>query len=222
MSPPEIWGPPVWTFFHTLAEKINEDYFHKIKFSLFFIIKRICNFLPCPECSQHASRFLARINVQAIKDKNQFKQMLHLFHNTVNKRKKKAFFSFENTNKYKNYNLGATFNNFIKVYHTKGNMNLIAESFQRSLLIKDLKKWIMNNHIFFKPSKITKQNNTIVDNSNDNKVAVINNISEKDDNTIIINNKDIIGDNTKDEDTKDEDTKDDNRKVEDTKDDIDL
>lgn len=80
----------------------------------------------------------------------------------------------------------------------------------------------MNNHIFFKPSKITKQNNTIVDNSNDNKVAVINNISVKDDNTIIINNKDIIGDNTKDEDTKDEDTKDDNRKVEDTKDDIDL
>lgn len=92
MSPPEIWGPPVWTFFHTLAEKINEDYFHKIKFSLFFIIKRICNFLPCPECSQHASRFLARINVQAIKDKNQFKQMLHLFHNTVNKRKKRGFF----------------------------------------------------------------------------------------------------------------------------------
>ena len=26
MSPPEIWGPPVWTFFHTLAEKLNEDY----------------------------------------------------------------------------------------------------------------------------------------------------------------------------------------------------
>jgi hypothetical protein len=210
MSPPEIWGPPVWTFFHTLAEKINEDYFHKIKFSLFFIIKRICNFLPCPECSQHASRFLARINVQAIKDKNQFKQMLHLFHNTVNKRKRKQLFNFEHTNKYKNYNLGATFNNFIKVYHTKGNMNLLAESFQRSLLIKDLKKWIMTNHTFFKPSKLGTQNKTIVHNPNENKVSVINNISDKDDNNIIINNKDIIGDNTKDDndDKKDKDIKD--------------
>ena len=218
MSPPEIWGPPVWTFFHTLAEKINEDYFHTIKFSLFFIIKRICNFLPCPECSQHASRFLARINVQAIKDKNQFKQMLHLFHNTVNKRKRKPLFAFENTNKYKNYNLGATFNNFIKVYHTKGNMNLLAESFQRSLLIKDLKKWIMTNHAFFKPSKIAIQNKTIIDNPNENNVAIINNISDKDDSTIIINNKDIIGDNKKEDNTKDEARSDDNATNEDTND----
>ena len=31
MSPPEIWGPPVWTFFHTLAENINEEGFSNIK-----------------------------------------------------------------------------------------------------------------------------------------------------------------------------------------------
>ena len=24
MSPPEVWGPPIWTLFHVLAEKINE------------------------------------------------------------------------------------------------------------------------------------------------------------------------------------------------------
>jgi hypothetical protein len=135
--------------------------------------------------------------------------MLHLFHNTVNKRKKKPFFAFENTNKYKNYNLGATFNNFIKVYHTKCNMNLLAESFQRSLLIKDLNNWIMKNYIFFKPSKRSKQNSTIVNNSNDNNFTAINNTSNKDDDTIIINNKNIISDNTKhdNDDKKDEDTK---------------
>ena len=89
-------------------------------------------------------------------------------------------------------------------------MNLLAESFQRSLLIKDLKKWIMTNHTFFKPSKLATQNKTIVDNPNENKVSVINNISDKDDNNIIINNKDIIGDNTKDDndDKKDKDIKD--------------
>lgn len=154
MSPPEKWGPPIWTFFHTLAEKVNDETFHKIKFSLFSLIKRICNFLPCPECSQHASQFLGRININAIQNKNQFKQMLCLFHNTVNKRRNKGIFPFENINKYKLYNVGATFNNFIKVYHTKGNMNLLAESFQRNLLINDLRKWLINNHKFFCSPKI--------------------------------------------------------------------
>jgi len=162
MSPPETWGPPIWTFFHTLAEKVNDEHFHKIKCSLFFIIKRICNFLPCPECSQHATQFLGKINVNSIQNKTQFKQMLCVFHNTVNKKRNKPFFNFENINKYKNCNIGVAFNNFIKVYHTKGNMNMITESFQRSLLINDLKKWLLNNHSFFKTPKIITQcvNNT--------------------------------------------------------------
>ena len=162
MSPPETWGPPIWTFFHTLAEKINDEHFHKIKCSLFFIIKRICNFLPCPECSQHATQFLGKININSIQNKTQFKQMLCVFHNVVNKKKNKPLFNFENIHKYKNCNIGIAFNNFIKVYHTKGNMNMITESFQRSLLINDLKKWLLNNHNFFKTPKIITQcvNNT--------------------------------------------------------------
>lgn len=154
MSPPETWGPPIWTFFHTLAEKINDDQFHEIKASVFSVIKRICKFLPCPECSQHASQFLGRININSIQNKIQFKQMLCFFHNTVNKRKNKSIFKFENTNKYKNCNIGNAFNNFIRVYHTKGNMNMIAESFQRKLLIDDLRKWFVDNHKYLKPTKI--------------------------------------------------------------------
>jgi hypothetical protein len=176
MSPPEIWGPPIWTFFHTLAEKVNERAFPNIKIGMFFFIKRICNFLPCPECSQHARVFLGRINVNAIKDKNQFKEMLWFFHNAVNKRKRKSFYNFENVNKYKNYNLGMAFNNFIDVYHTKGNMNLIAESFQRSLVMKDLQKWLVNNHKSFIPIKkvplpiIDSPNNIIIQDNNNNNV----------------------------------------------------
>ena len=55
------WGPPVWTLLHTLAEKINPDKFAEIGPQLFVIIKRICGALPCPDCAQHASQFLARI-----------------------------------------------------------------------------------------------------------------------------------------------------------------
>ena len=45
MSPPEVWGPAVWTLFHTLAEKINEKAFPFIKGQLFGQIKRICLYL---------------------------------------------------------------------------------------------------------------------------------------------------------------------------------
>jgi hypothetical protein len=160
MPPPEVWGPPIWTFFHTLAEKVNENEFPKIKLILFSYIKRICNFLPCPECSSHAYQFLARVNINSIKTKQEFKNMLYIFHNAVNKRKNKQLFNYANMNKYKNYNVGATFNNFISVYHTKGNMNLIAESFQRNLLIKDLKNWLINNHKYFRSDKkVSHRNN---------------------------------------------------------------
>jgi hypothetical protein len=157
MSPPEVWGPPIWTFFHTLAEKINEDYFLNIKHSLFHVIKRICKFLPCPDCSQHATNFLAKININKINSKLDFKNMLYVFHNTVNKRKKKLLFSYAKLDIYKNYNIGSVFNHFISVYNTNGNMNLIAESFQRNMLIKDLKNWLIRNHHFFKPKKIPLQ-----------------------------------------------------------------
>jgi hypothetical protein len=157
MSPPEVWGPPIWAFFHTLAEKVNEEYFLTVRTSLFFFIKRICNFLPCPDCSQHANRFLAKVDISKIKNKLDFKNMLYVFHNTVNKRKHKPLFSYINIERYKKYNVGSTFNHFVSVYHTKGNMNLIAESFQRNLLVKDLKLWLIRNHKYFKSSKSKPQ-----------------------------------------------------------------
>ena len=77
-------------------------------------------------------------------------------------------------NKYKYNNIGSTFNNFVNVYHTKGNMNLIAESFQRSLLIKDLKIWLINNHKYFKTNKPVLQNKPI-ENQPLNEDEIINN-----------------------------------------------
>ena len=38
-----------------------------------------------------------------------------------------------------------TYNNFVSVYHTKGNMKLLADSFQRKLILKDFRQWLMNN-----------------------------------------------------------------------------
>ena len=69
MSPPEVWGPAVWTLFHTLAEKIDENAYPHLVNSLFNVIVRICKFLPCPECAKDASNFLAKINIKEINKK---------------------------------------------------------------------------------------------------------------------------------------------------------
>jgi len=149
MVRPEIWGPPIWTFFHVLAEKIKETEFTRVNNQLFSLIKRICSYLPCPECSKHAGEFLRKINMIQINTKDKFRGMLYVFHNVVNLRKRKNPFNFEHLVNYRNIKLIHAFNNFVHVYNTKGNMNMLTESFQRSLLLKDLRKWLMVNYFAF-------------------------------------------------------------------------
>jgi hypothetical protein len=90
--------------------------------------------------------------------------MLYVFHNSVNKRKNKPLFDYIQISKYKRKNVYSTFNHFESVYHTKGNMNLIAESFQRKILISELKTWLIKNYKIFipskKPAELTSNNNT--------------------------------------------------------------
>ena len=81
MSPPEVWGPAVWSLIHTLADHLQDDAYNYISPHLFNLIVRICKFLPCPECSADASRFLAKINPSSLKTKLEFKHTLYIFHN---------------------------------------------------------------------------------------------------------------------------------------------
>ena len=150
MPAPSIWGPPTWTLLHTMAEKINENDFNKLMPQMFGLIKRICAYLPCPDCSQHATQFLAKLKLEQISTKLALKNTLYLFHNMVNARKKKSLYNYGNMNAYQNLNIINVFNNFVSIYNTKGNMKLLTESFQRTLVIKDLKKWLMANHNSFK------------------------------------------------------------------------
>ncbi len=141
MSPPEVWGPAVWRLFHVLCEKLNENAFQSIGPSLFNMILRICKFLPCPDCASDASKFLANINFPDIKNKTDLKNVFYIFHNYVNTKKRKKLFNYSNISSYENYNLINVINNFIAHYHTKGNMKMLSESFQRQFVINDFKKW---------------------------------------------------------------------------------
>jgi hypothetical protein len=145
MSPPQVWGPATWSFFHTLAHKVNDNQPPIVYQQIFLQIRRICGFLPCPECSRDASSFLGKIHPNEIQTKRILIDKLYVFHNYVNKKKKKPLFDYGNINKYKDVNIIQAYNTFLKNYNTRGNMKLLTETFQRNLIINELKKWFLAN-----------------------------------------------------------------------------
>ena len=142
---PNQWGPPTWLLFHCMAEKINAEKFSEMKPMLILFIKRICANLPCPDCSLHATAFMSKVNFTYIKTKTDFIHLMYVFHNIVNRRKKKPLFNVGNLSIYSTVNLIDAFNGFISVFQTRNNMKLLADNFQRRIIIKEFKSWIFNN-----------------------------------------------------------------------------
>jgi hypothetical protein len=145
MPPVAVWGPPIWTLFHTLAAKIHEDKFNEIGGQLIMFIRKISRYLPCPDCSQHATNFFANVPPHMFRTKANFMKVLYILHNQVNKRKNKLLFKLEGLNLYENKNVIQAYNQFIMVYNTRGNMKLLTDTFQRQMLTNEFKKWLMNN-----------------------------------------------------------------------------
>lgn len=148
---PTHWGPPIWAFFHCLVEKIKPEKFDTIGIQVFQTIKKICYTLPCPDCSMHATHFLSKVRVQNIKTKENLKYVLYVFHNSVNKRKNKPPYPYSYLEKYARMSLIGTFNPFTDVYKTKNNMKLLADNFQRQVVLKDVKNWLIKNIDCFNP-----------------------------------------------------------------------
>ena len=142
---PEQWGPPIWTLIHTLTVKLKEEDFDRVGPELISYIKRIVSYLPCPECSQHASFFFKNINPNILKTKTGLKNLMYTRHNEVNIRTKKPVVNIQILEQYENKNIISVFNRFLEVYQTRGNMNQIMQSFYRNQIIGDFKRWIMLN-----------------------------------------------------------------------------
>jgi len=142
---PSYWGPSTWIFMHTLAAKIKETSFPVIGPNLILILIQICNNLPCPECSQHAKQFWSKVKTANIKSKSDLINLLFVFHNMVNKRKQLRPFKYENLQYYETRNIIETYNVFARNFNTRGNMNLINESFHRNMMLSSLRTWIMSN-----------------------------------------------------------------------------
>lgn len=145
------WGTPTWTFFHTFAENIDEEFYLHNRDTIMIFIKSICLNLPCQECSHHSSKYnkfhLTRNNVS---DKNGLKKYFLDFHNNVNKRKNKSIFSVKDLDKYKNYKFSLAYLNFKNQYISNHGMNRgFMNTLQRKNIIKNLESFIVKNKTKF-------------------------------------------------------------------------
>jgi len=145
------WGEPTWTLFHTIPERLSNKNWIENKNSIIQLITTICNNLPCPSCSQHATQYMRKVNFNAIHTTEDLKKMLYIFHNNVNERKKYAEYPYDDlTNKYSNSDFNQVVHNFMfhfqkKVYA----MNLIAQQISRQKKVIVVKQWFINNmHLF--------------------------------------------------------------------------
>lgn len=136
------WGAPTWYLFHTLAEKVKEDSFPLIRKELMDIIFTICTNLPCPDCANHATRFMQGINYDTILTKDDFKELLFRFHNSVNARKGFPIFDrSELDNMYAKANTTNIILNFYNNFKTK-TMKVTTNSFYRTTSFNNIKSWL--------------------------------------------------------------------------------
>jgi hypothetical protein len=118
---------------------------------LFGFIKQICNYLPCPECANHATRFLSGVKTETVNNKESLRKIIFILHQNVNMRKQKKSFAYNDLEIYKSKNIINVFNNFVNSYKsTTGNMKLLTDGFQRQMIVKEFRKWFLKNFKSFK------------------------------------------------------------------------
>jgi len=135
------WGAPTWYLFHTLAEKVKENSFPLIRKELLDVIFTICTNLPCPDCANHATRFMQGVNYDTVLTKLDFKELLFRFHNSVNARK--GFPIFDRSELDDIYTRANTANIIINFYNNfkTTNLKVTTNSFYRATSFNNVKAW---------------------------------------------------------------------------------
>ena len=112
---------------------MTDDIFNNEKNNIISLIKTICGILPCPDCTDHASKYLKTINFNYIKNSEDLKVFFLNFHNTVNIRKNKKIFTIEELDeKYKNQDLVQIILKFMDIFFVSHyNERLIMHNFNK-------------------------------------------------------------------------------------------
>jgi len=141
------WGEPTWYLFHTLACKVKQEEFMKIRIELLQSIVSICSNLPCPLCANHAKEYIKQNGFYLIATKQGLIDFLYKFHNEVNKNKNVPLFEYDQLAiKYNSANTINIIQNFmVRFQDGSRNIKLIADDLYRKQLTRQLKDWFRNN-----------------------------------------------------------------------------
>lgn len=151
-QPKMKWGRPIWTFFHVTAEKIKSEFFDIVVREYLNYIVLICNILPCPICSQHASEYMRSINLNNIKTKDDLINLFFNFHNVVNVRKNYPVLARNNIPAYGQMNTVHVIKQFMVAFEDRSrSMKLMADDLARARIVQKLKFWINGNIKYFDP-----------------------------------------------------------------------
>ena len=143
-----VWGPPIWTLFHTIIEHTNDADFSKAGPVLFIFIRRICSLLPCPECQAHAKGYLANLHID-MKSKDAVRTFIYKFHNAVNRYKKLPEPPIDILTQYQEKGLADAYNAFVVAFSSRGSVRLLTDTMHRTMLIRDFKSWLITNTSMF-------------------------------------------------------------------------
>ena len=122
----EIWSIPTWLFFHTIAEKINENFLIAQKVQVVHIIKLICGNLPCPHCREHATAYCRNLKAENIRTKKNLIDFFYVFHNQVNTRLGKPLYHRKRLEKYKLARIDIIYKKFLYGFMKKYSRTLYA------------------------------------------------------------------------------------------------
>jgi hypothetical protein len=142
MTQISVWGPLTWYFFHTLAEKIKEESYDKMKHKILEIITAFCNHLPCEDCSMHASNIMRGISINNISTKAELQTVLFNFHNTVSNRVSNTCVDKNILDKYKGGRLPIIITKLYTVFHTRDKKYMMNE-FNRKIMLNSKRSVII-------------------------------------------------------------------------------
>tara|TARA_B100000902_G_scaffold390464_1_gene439418 strand:- start:1169 stop:1630 length:462 start_codon:yes stop_codon:yes gene_type:complete len=151
MSLKQAWGNACWYLFHTLAYKLKDDRVDLVP-QILANIRYVCANLPCPDCSAHAIETMKTLRHDRIKTKDALIQVLHQFHNVVNKKTGQAFFTRqEHDEKYDKARTDAICSNFIRVMQSRfpTNERGIVNDLQRKIMVKHIHDFITKERSAF-------------------------------------------------------------------------
>ena len=143
------WAPITWIFFHSFSHKVNEEYYEKNSKLCNYIIKYVCQHLPCPTCYRHANQYLSKYNIDQCKTKQQLIDYLWIFHNRTNIRLNKPIFTKEDLEKYNRCNFDRVCLVFFQKFSQKYYYGAAMDSWLRKNVTGNLKRYFWYNWKFY-------------------------------------------------------------------------